>query len=1344
MLPNYNHFTPTQSLSLDFFYSRTQSHMVKSFKCETSPSTPLRDGFFTNVMKHMTGIKVLLRALANPLHRSVLSAVLPLLISLFTGVPFHTLKAQTTKSIPIRIHWNEISSNGVLPSFRGAVNTRKYPGVPAWQYILEVPGPTAVKVALSETEYESLGAGLANEFNTPKQFKPEAHVYMQGTKYYAVITVPAVARVEGRIRKLHSANLKMQLLPERNKSSITYRDDPKEMSVLATGQWYKIAVSQYGIHQIDGDLLRSLGINTSGIDPRNIHIYGHPGGALPERIADKRVDDLEELSIWVDGESDGKWNAEDRILFYAEGPGKLSLNEDYSSYEYTENIYDTRSYYFLRIDQTPGKRISTLNGPQKIAYTSKNYLALQHFEEDKTNLLGASRAHEGSGQMWVGQEFTNVRSRDYSDKFSTLNIDPNEKAKVKMRFVARNSEPNKVLLRIDGQLLERSISRINITSVESIYARVVEVSGVVLPGNLNVNVEYPLSPNVSSGWLDYISINCKKQYDFSGESQIRIYDPASLAYPSVGYTIRQTPGGFTVWDITDALHPRFIPVSNQGNNSTISYQNNQKPWQHLAFDARSNIPVPEAIGAIDQQNLHGLKDIDEIIVYYKDLYDAADKLAKHREQNDHFNMALVEVSKIYNEFSAGKQDPTAIRDFVRTVYKHSKALKYVLLFGDGSYDFRGIRKGLAKESLVPVYETKESLNPITAFPSDDYFGMISDNEGYNLQGLLDVSIGRIPAHDPEDAMIYIDRLIRYETDPVTFSDWKNRALGIADDEDSNRYFSDIESLSNLITTQNPNYNINKIYLDAYEQVITSGGQRYPDVTKDIYQSTFKGVFLLTYLGHGGPTGLSQERILQINDILQWQNGYKTPIFLTATCSFTPFDDPEFVSVGEHTILHPSGGVSALLSTVRAVYASSNYQMTSYMIRELTKEQGGKRPKLGDLFIKSKNNNGGDAVNTQKFLIFGDPAMSVMIPTYDVITTKINGVNATTFKDTIHALDEVEIEGIIQDSKGRFVEDFNGKLYVTLFDKPNILRTKGNDPGSSPATFELRKNELYKGLVTIVNGKFKFSFTIPKEINFKIGNCKISYYASDEREREGHGYYTDLLIGGGGKGGFTDDTPPEIKLYLNDFKFVDGGYTGNNPVLLASLKDDHGINFSGSSIGHDLTAQLDKSPTRLILNEHFEPTLDNSKEGQVKYPLADLTPGEHTIKLTAWDIANNVAEASLNFIVIDNSNPSLKHVFNYPNPFTTSTNFQFEHNQAGMDLDVMIQIFTAKGTLVKTIEQQVLSEGNRVDDIEWDGTDDFGNKLSRGIYLYKIYVTAQAPGNLSRRIESPLGKLVILK
>ncbi len=1251
---------------------------------------------------------------------------------------------QSSLNVPVSIHWNTRTSAKEIPSFPGVQHLTQHPGIPSWSYRFPLTKSMDLHATVSPIRHSLIDYPSDYTVNLPSKITPETSILQQGDQFYGEVTFPTLYKIGDQVYRLDSAQLSIKISAQRQSSTISYREDPKTKSELADGQVYKIAVNSYGVHVIDGAFLQSLGIQTAGLDPRNIRILGHPGGVLPERISTPRVDDLEELSIRVEGEDDGKWDSGDRILFYAEGPDKIELTQDGTEYTYTKNIYALQSYYYIKIDTKRGKRIQTATVPKQTDYVSNSYLNLQHFEEDKSNLLGRSRAHEGSGQLWVGEEFTNVRSRDYSDKFNTLHLNPSAEASIKMQFVARNSSTNKVILDVDGQSFEKRISNINITSVESLYARIITINEHFTPKDMKVKVTYPTSPNVSSGWINYISINHEKRYNYANENQIRLYDPATLAYNSASYTMAETPSGYTVWDISDPLAPILLPTQEESGGQKTSFVLNKSVWQHLAFNKDAGLLKPEPVGAVAQQNLHGLKDIDELIVYFADIKEAAEKLAQHRERYSNLRVALVDIAQVYNEFSAGKPDPTGLRDFIRVLYKHSKSLQYVLLFGDGSYDARGIHKDVPRENYLPIYETKESLNPITAFPSDDYFGLISDNEGNNLNGLLDVSVGRIPARNNEDALRFVDRIIAYETDPETFKDWKNRFLVTADDEDSNRHLIDIENICRIIQSKDPNYNINKIYLDAYEQFNTSGGQRYPQVTKSINQSIFKGVFAYTYLGHGGPTGLAQERILQINDILQWNNKEKTPIFITATCSFTPFDDPSFVSVGEQTIFHPTGGVSALLSTVRAVFANSNYQLTSYIIGEITKDHHGQRPKIGKLFTDSKNNNSGSSANSQKFFLFGDPAMNLMVPTYQVRTTKINGIDAQDFKDTLRALEQVSIEGIIQDHEGKPIPDFTGKLYVTLFDKPGTLRTRANDAGSNIATFELQNSVLYKGLVSIKQGKFKLSFILPKELNFRIGPGKLSYYATDEQDREARGYKNDVLIGGGGDGKIVDDTPPEIKLYINDLKFVNGGIAGTSPVLLVKLKDDYGINFSGSSIGHDITARLDQSEEKLILNEQFEPTLDNSKEGQIKYPLSELEPGAHTIKVTAWDIANNSAAATLDFVVIDGSDPTLKHVLNFPNPFTTLTAFQFEHNQSDADLDVMIQIFTVRGSLVKTIETRAISSGYRVDDIIWDGRDDFGNKLARGVYLYKIYVKANHVGEPSSQLESPLSKLVILK
>jgi hypothetical protein len=210
--------------------------------------------------------------------------------------------------------------------------------------------------------------------------------------------------------------------------------------------------------------------------------------------------------------------------------------------------------------------------------------------------------------------------------------------------------------------------------------------------------------------------------------------------------------------------------------------------------------------------------------------------------------------------------------------------------------------------------------------------------------------------------------------------------------------------------------------------------------------------------------------------------------------------------------------------------------------------------------------------------------------------------------------------------------------------------------------------------------------------------------------------------------------------MNDETFVPGGITNEDPLLYAKLFDENGINTLGNSIGHDLVAVIDQNTQNsLVLNDVYEADLDTYKSGQVRYRLSDLAEGSHTLDLKAWDVFNNSSQRSLDFVVAPSAEMALDHVLNYPNPFTTRTEFYFEHNRPCGNLDVRVQVFTVAGRLVKTLNRQLACEGFRSEPMAWDGLDDAGDKLGRGVYVYRLSVATQ-DGEAADKVE----KLVILR
>jgi hypothetical protein len=464
------------------------------------------------------------------------------------------------------------------------------------------------------------------------------------------------------------------------------------------------------------------------------------------------------------------------------------------------------------------------------------------------------------------------------------------------------------------------------------------------------------------------------------------------------------------------------------------------------------------------------------------------------------------------------------------------------------------------------------------------------------------------------------------------------------------------------------------------------------------------------------------------------------LIVTATCDFAPYDDPRIHSIGEDILLREKTGAIALMTTTRLVFAFSNKIMNQhYLQAALTRKADSTYRTLGEAVKEAKNftyQNFGDVINNRKFTLLGDPALKISFPQYAVTTTTVNG-NPVSTVDTLIALEQCRIAGRITDAVGNAQTSFNGTLYVSVFDKEQSARTLGNDPESYSENFNVQRSLIHKGKASVRNGEFSFDFIVPKDINYQFGPGSISYY-TENGVIDGNGKFKGFVVGGSGVGS-SDNVGPEIRAWLNDEKFVNGGLTNPNPVLILKLQDSSGINILGTGIGHDLAVVLDDDPKKtFVLNRFYEAELDNYKKGVVRYQLPAISEGNHVLKIKAWDVANNSNEAILEFSIRKEENIILERVLNYPNPFTTHTNFWFEHNHPFEQLRVSVQIFTVTGKLVKTIAKTIFSEGNRSTELEWNGRDDYGDKLGRGVYIYILRVRT-ADGRSAEKIE----KLLIL-
>ncbi len=1261
------------------------------------------------------------------------------------------LSAQQQYSIKGELYWSK--SNVLLNplteeyvdiySIKNGSSSIKYPEIPIYKTKIKIKGDASVSTSIDILEEEEIIL-KREDSKTKISNKVDINITIAKERqdYYAHLSFIPIYQNNGKYYRLN--RFKINLTAKEKSSSAKKDPNNKLNSILASGDIYQFRISTDGIHYIDRALLESaLGSKIDEINPKNISIFGNPGAKLPQAIVDDRIDDLAEIPIFIIGEEDNSFDENDRIVFYAQGASTWQI--DNNDLIYNQNIYDLHNYIYIKLDQADAKRIEDFDYSQNTSnYSTDSYDHYTRYEEDRTNLLGQFSATEGSGQSWYGPSFNIEREQNFRDKLLIKNIVSGEEADISCLFAGRSDLASSFSLSIENNSWSRIIPRVNTAGFVSRYAfdRTIEESFILNNDEPDVIINYPNNAEGAEGWLDYIQLVYRRQLIYNNDALV-FQDLLAANATVAQFNISQVSDA-TVWDVSDLNNPRSLKTENTATGIKVQDVQNGNLKRYLVFKEEDIVLKPQFVSKVDNQNLHAITDVDMIVVYHKDFATAVERLAEFRRNHDGLNVITVDIEHIYHEFSSGRVDPSALRDFAKMIYNRTDNFTYLLLFGDGSYDYRAIVPGLTDQNFVPVYETVESLDPIEAFPTDDYFSLLSDQEGGNLRGALDIAVGRIPVTTASGAEAVVDKIIHYQSDLNTLGEWRLKTQFIADDEDGNLHLRQTENIARDTEEDHKLYNQSKIYLDAYPQNSTPGGERYPEANAAINSNINNGYLVTNYLGHGGPTGWAQERVYGNNDILNHNNYDQLTLFVTATCSFTGYDDPEIISAGENCLLNPNGAGIGLFSTTRAVWSNENERLAQSVFDTIFVREEGKYQTLGEILRKAKNNEGADTIsrNARKFAMIGDPALTLNYPKYTVQLDEINGQGISQVLDTLAALQKVTMSGTITDYTGTVISDFNGILSPTIYDKKSSINTLKNDERSQLTSFEVFKNIIFKGNVSIINGQWEFSFIVPKDIDYSYGTGRASFYAVDGNGVDAGGYSEDFIIGGTFGQAIVDNQGPEIELFIDNESFVSGDQTSPDPLLIIKLSDENGINVSGTSIGHDLTAVLnDPDQSSNILNEFYESNLDDYTAGKVNFRYNDLPLGSYSLTVKAFDVANNSSQETIDFVVINQGDQPLSNVLNYPNPFTTQTKFTFEHDFAESSVDVLVNVFTISGKLVRSINTNSISRGNYVDDIIWDGKDDFGNQLAKGVYLYKV----KAKGISSESTqESDFEKLVILK
>ncbi len=1140
----------------------------------------------------------------------------------------------------------------------------------------------------------------------------------------------------------------------------------KSSSALASGKWYKLGITADGVYKLDYTFLNSIGIDMGNLNPKNIRIYGNGGAILAEQNEDFRYDDLEENAIVVVGESDNVFNGNDQVIFYGRGMTRWDKRADTKGLLFApyNNFYSDTTFYYLTVDFGPGKRVATQNSvasPTNVATSSFDYYNVH--ELDVINFVKSGRNMYG--------EYFDVNT-SYSFVFADNNFIVGDTIRAESTIAGRGTITNQYNVLVNGINHTHSIAGFDISNYLSDFVILSTKNGKALNNNSTAitAVINRLTPN-TVGWIDKVAVNARRELVFNGSTfqfrDSRIAAPGNIC----NYNLNSNGiGGTTIWNITDIINPYQQNYTSSGN--ILSFNANADSLnEYVVFNAASNFPKPTYYGVVPNQNLHAIMQADYVIISPYQFLPYANRLANLHQQEEGLTYAVATPEQIYNEFSSGKIDASAIRDFTRMLYTRGsvigKPTKYLLLFGRGSYINKNGRPG--NTNFIPTYETENSVSYIYSVASDDFFGLMDPKEGYVAENdpndAMDVGVGRIIISNPTQADEVVKKIENYykktgisaespnncsiTQNNQIFGNWRNHIMFCADDGDGALHMTQADNLAGKVKSAVPAYNIDKIYIDAYKGLSTPGGKRYPDMQAAFNNRVERGCLIMNYTGHGGEVGLSAERVVDIPTINSWRNFNTLPIFITATCEFSRYDDPDRISAGELCLLNSKGGTVAMLSTCRLAFSNFNEALNNrlfdYMFKMIYENNANRLPTLGDIVRQTKaalKQN----IFYSNFHLLGDPALTLAYPKQKVYTTHLNGNAAnTSVKDTIKGLSKVTIKGYIGDTLSNKLTSFNGLVYPVIYDKSELITCQLNDPGSSttpgtltPFQFQSQQNVIYKGKVEVKNGDFAFSFIVPKDVSFNYGKAKFSYYATDGYT-DASGNYDSVRVGGLSPNAIVDTDGPQVKLYLNSKTFVNGGVTNQDPILMAEVSDSTGINIVGTGFGHDITAVLDENTNKpYVLNEFYESNLNSYQSGKVKYQLKDIPEGNHTLTFKVWDVKNNSSTVTNDFVVAKDEELALKMVLNYPNPFTTNTKFFFEHNRNCEDLKVIIQIFTISGKVTKSINRTINCEGFRNEGIVWDGRDDYGSKLGRGVYLYKIAVTDK-----DNKMVEKIEKLVIL-
>ena len=1104
-------------------------------------------------------------------------------------------------------------------------------------------------------------------------------------------------------------------------SSVVSAVEYASTSVLARGKWKKLSVTESGIYKLDYSDIVSMGLN-----PAKVQIFGYGGKLLSEDFSlNDYKDDLPEVAVFKNVGSDSVFNAGDFLLFYARGPVTWSYNASNSMYLRTRNHYSNKAYYFIgeRESGTLTTTVSTFSALPNRQVTSFTDFVLH--EIDKVN-FGETVASKGTGRELYGEDFLARPSQIFDIQVS--NPDTTVNSKMFVDFAANNTSSTFCNVFADN-IFKSAMYFGPISTIDDYtYGYPGSMNGVfkLKSSSLKLQLDYYFNAtnSESRAYLNCIALNLRRFLVMAG-STMAFRDPNSVGLSNVArFDIRNAGSNLLVFDVTNPNS--MVQMQGVQVDNVYSFVNSAATLrEYVAVDASKSIPKPNVEGGVVNQNLHAAARMDMVMVVPPDFIAQARRLAEAHVKLDGLSSLIVTPEQVYNEFSSGTPDATAIRRMLKYYYDKGLAAgkkpRFLLLFGDGVYDNRQVSSAFSgknsKKNTLLTFQSVESLSGFYSYVTDDYFGFLDSNEGSSLSlAKLDIGIGRFPVSTVEEARIAVDKTISY-MENARKGAWKNRLLFLADNGDTYLHEKQANDLANSVSTTYPEFMIHKVFLDTFTPETTTSGMLVPDANRTFGELLDAGVLLLNYTGHGSTSQWAEEKLLLKQDILKMTNKH-LPLWVTATCDFTRYDDKE-KSGGEMVFLQEHGGGVALVTTSRIVYSDSNYTLNQALLDNVFAKKAGSRLTLGEIVNEAKCDDDlfGDA-NKLNFTLIGDPALKLGYPELSAQITEVNGVAVSAVIDTFKALSTVTLSGKVFRADGSLADDFSGLIVPTVLDAEQIIATYELNYGQFLSVAD-RSKVLFSGKDSVVNGIFNFSFVIPLDNSYSFKKGRINLYAWENSGiNEAQGNYDGFVLGGTDMSVTLNEVGPNIQLYLNDASFANGGSVGVSPTLIAQINDENGLNTSGNGIGHDLTLTIDgKSTQTYNVNPYYSANVGSYSSGTVLFQLPILSPGRHELSFKAWDVHNNSAIQHLSFFVRTDNNPEIGRIV-----FAQQGNlgrFRFSHDRPVANVRIRLSVVDLLGRVVWETNRTMQAESNLSDVIDWDLCDAHQRRVANGVYICRI-------------------------